>query len=306
MKFMKISKPAFIFYILLFVNTLLAQDQGLMQILEQEVGDTTFFAQASFKTNRIVLTQSIETRKKGTMEFVLGTRYWNIPNNDNSQSFGADRFSGHLGVQYAFTDRFTAGMGIATADGILNSFLKYRLIRQKQDGTVPFGVTLLQGSSYFSRDAGIFALPENTSQRWSYVSQVLIARKFNNNFSLQLSPTYFRMGSEQPVNGEQNLFLLGTGARYKLSNHVSLTSEYGLLFNRNKGGTEGFDLFGLGVNWEMGDLIMQFSMTNSKSFDDISIYSFNPNNFHFRPGGLHVGVNATYVLHFKKQKPNRK
>ncbi|CAN0577826.1 unnamed protein product [Ectocarpus sp. 12 AP-2014] len=49
---------------------------------------------------------------------------------------------------------------------------------------------------------------------------------------------------------------------------------------------------------------MQFSMSNNKSFDDVAIISFSPNNFHFRPGGLHVGVNATYVLHLSKKKSN--
>jgi len=76
-----------------------------------------------------------------------------------------------------------------------------------------------------------------------------------------------------------------------------------LLFGRDEGSDEGFNLFSLGVNWEISDLIMQFSMTNAKGFDDIGTYKINPTNFNFRQGSLHIGVNATYVLHLKKRKP---
>ena len=275
--------------------------QDLLEIIENETPAMPMYTQATFKGNRVVLTQSVETRKKGTLEFLLGTRYWNIPNNDASQSFGADRFSAYFGMQYAFSDRFTLGTGIGSVDGNFNSFVKYRLVRQRKDKNVPLSITLVQGLSYFTKDFGTFTLPNNSSERLSYISQAIIARKFNKNLSLQFSPSYIRMGTDQPVAQKNDLFLLGFGGRYKLSNHVSLAGEYGYLMGRTEG-EEGFNLFGLGVNWEVGDLIMHFSFTNSKSFDDIAIYNFNPNNFHFRPGGLHIGVNATYILHTNKRK----
>ena len=100
-----------------------SSSQELLDILESEAPKPTLYTQATFKANRILTTQSVETRKKGTLEFVLGTRYWNIPNNDNSQSFAADRFSGHLASQYAFSDRFTLGAGITSFDGIILSLI---------------------------------------------------------------------------------------------------------------------------------------------------------------------------------------
>ena len=278
-----------------------AKAQDLLEILDDETPKMPMYTLATFKANRVVLGQSVETRKKGILELVLGTRYWNIPNNDASQSFGADRFSGSFAMQYAFSDRFTFGAGVGSFDGILNAFAKYRLVRQRQDKNVPFGITLVQGASYFSRDFARFNLPQNSSERLSYVTQAIIARKFDRNLSLQLTPTYIHMGSNQPVVDKNSLFVLGFAGRYKLSNHVSIASEYGYLFGRDEG-EEGYNLFALGVNWEIGDLIMQFSMSNSKSFDDISNYTLNPNNFHFRPGGLHIGVNATYVLQLGKRR----
>jgi len=278
-----------------------ANGQDLNAILDQEAPKTSLLTEATYKANRILLTQSVETRKKGVLEFVLGTRFWNIPNNDNSQSFAADRFSGHLGAQYAFSDRFTLGAGVTSFDGIVNGFGKYRLVRQTTDDKTPLSVTLVQAVSYFTRDFTIFTLPEDSSDRFSYATQAIIARKIDRNLSLQIAPAYIRTNNDEPVADKNDFFALGFGGRYKLSNHVSIASEYGLLFGREESVEEGFNLFTLGVNWEISDLIMQFTMTNSKGFDDIGTYKINSNNFHFRPGGLHIGVNATYVLQFKKR-----
>jgi hypothetical protein len=279
-----------------------SSSQELLDILESETLTIPKHTQATFKANRILLTHSIETRKKGTLEFVLGTRYWNIPNNDDSQSFGADRFSGHLGLQYALSDRFTIGAGVTSYDGIINGFAKYRLVRQTDDDKVPLSITLVQSSSLFTRDFAIFSLPQDSKNRLSYTTQLIIARKLSRNLSLQVSPAYIYSGVDQPVANKNNFFALGFAGRYKLSNHVTIASEYNYLLGRDEG-EDGFNLFSLGINWEISDLIMQFSMTNSKGFDDVSIFTLNPNNFHFRPGGLHIGVNATYVLHLKKRKP---
>ncbi len=275
--------------------------QELLEILEKEAPKVTLYTQATFKANRVVLGQSVETRKKGTLEFTLGTRYWNIPNNERSQSFGADRFSANFNLNYAFTDRFTFGAGATSFDGVLHTFGKYRLLRQRLDGTAPIGITLAQNLSYFTRDNLGFRLSENPGDRLAYSTQLIIARKFDQNLSLQLTPTFIHTQVDLPIPGRNNLFLLGFAGRYKLGNHVSIASEYNYLVGRDQG-AEGFNVFSLGVNWEVSDLILQFAMSNAKGFDDISSHLFTANNFTFRPGGLHIGVNATYVLHTKQRK----
>ncbi len=275
--------------------------QDILDILEKETPKPKGYTQATFKANRVVLGQSVETRKKGVLEFTLGTRYWNIPNNDRSQSFGADRFSANFSLHYAFTDRFTLGAGATSFDGVLNGFGKYRLLQQRLDGKIPFGITVVQNLSVFTRNNIGFSIAENPLDRQAYSTQLVIARKFDQNLSLQITPTYIHTQVDLPIPGKNNLFLLGFAGRYKLGNHVSIASEYNYLVGRDQG-PNGFDVFSLGVNWEVSDLILQFAMSNAKGFDDISSHLFTANNFTFRPGGLHIGVNATYVLHTKQRK----
>lgn len=282
-----------------------ANGQDLLQILDEEREDTLQYTQATFKANQIIYGQSVETRKKGTLEFLLGTRYWNIPNNENRKSFVADRFSGRLGLQYAFTDRFTAGFGVTSFDGVVNAFGKYRLVRQRDDNNKsPIGITLFQGTSMLTRDFSGVLLPQEYSDRFSFVSQVIFARKFDRNLSLQVAPMYIHTNAPQLAFTDNDFFVLGLGGRYKLSNHVSLVTEYHYVAGREEG-VQGFNPFAIGINWEVSDVILQFSLTNTKSFDETAIILYTPNNFNFNDGGLHFGVNATYVLHLNKKKKGK-
>jgi len=54
---------------------------------------------------------------------------------------------------------------------------------------------------------------------------LLIARKFNSNLSLQLSPTLVHRNLA-PGNEENDIFVLGIGGRYKLTNRLAIDLEY--------------------------------------------------------------------------------
>jgi len=107
------------------------------------------------------------------------------------------------------------------------------------------------------------------------------------------------------VEDDNNHFALGFGTRYKLGNHVSIASEYYYVANPVSG-IHGFNPFALGVNWEVSDLILQFSLTNARSFDEATVITLTANNFNFNNGNLHIGVSATYVFHTNQKRGKRK
>lgn len=301
------KKSRFIFLgIIILCGIHFAQSQDLLDILDEELKDTLRYTQATFKTTRLGVGHSVETRKKGVLQFTLGTRYWNIPSNsENRKSFVADRFSGSFGLEYATSDRFTMGSSITSFDGIINAYGKYRLLRQAEGtGITPIGITLVQSGLMLTRGVSGVILPESFSDRFIYTSQAIIAHKFNRDFSAQIAPTYIHSKSLQFYD-TNNFFALGIGGRYRLGNHVSLFSEYYYLAN-NTGLVQRFNPFFLGVNWEIGYINFQLSMSNVKNFDETAAILYSPNNFNFNDGGLHFGVNVNYVLHFNKKRENNK
>jgi hypothetical protein len=58
----------------------------------------------------------------------------------------------------------------------------------------------------------------------------------------------------------------------------------------------------IGVNWELSHLLLQFQITNARSFAEGDFITQTQNNFNLHDGNFHFGFNATFVLHTRKNK----
>lgn len=276
--------------------------QTLLDKLENEMPKDSSYTDATFKTTRISIGHSVETRKQGILEVSAFSSFWNIPNVD-IQSFVADKVNTRFGLEYAFSDRFTFGVGASTWDGILDGFGKYRLMRQGGKNNNFFNITLLQTLSYRTKKIGYYSQFDDFSDKAAITSQILIARKFNPKFSLQIAPTFVHRSGSGFDADPNNQFALGFGGRYKVGQHVSIVSEYYYVANELKS-TDTYGAFALGVNWEMSDLMLQFNFTNARNLVDDMFITQTTNNFNFNDGNFHFGFKATYIIHFKDNTVN--
>ncbi|WP_420573302.1 DUF5777 family beta-barrel protein [Kordia sp.] len=270
--------------------------QNLLDKLNNEQQDIDNYTMATFKGTHISIGHSVETRKKNTLEISFMSLYWNIPNS-NGRSFVADKMSARFGLDYGISDRLTFGFGYSAGSpsGILDSYLKYRLFRQTDDGKNPFSVTLLQTAAYRTRFLNGIESRRDFGSKLAFASQVLIARKFSRNFSLQVSPTFIHRASSRSPLDDLNHFAIGFGARYKLNNHVSIVSEYYYLANELES-RETFGAFSLGANWEVSKLLLQFKMTNNPFFNEDTFITQTTRNFNFNDGNFFFGFHATYFI----------
>lgn len=296
---MKIKEIALLLILVFVVNSLFAQ-KGLLEILEDERGNNPQYTMATFKTTRISYAHSIETRKKGILEVMVTNRFWNTPS-QYSQSFGADKMNSRIALEYGISDRLSTGFGGSTWDGLFDLYLKYRLVRQRDDTKgFPISITMFQNASYNSNAYTNPYIDDGFGNRLSYTSQALIARKFTSDFSFQLAPTFvhkgFRISEEDP----QNHFALGLGGRYKLGGHFSLVSEYYAVFNPIKT-SDSYGPFSVGVNWELGDVMLQFMLTNASHIVEDAFITGTRYNFNFKDPNLNFGFTATYVIHFNRK-----
>lgn len=269
--------------------------QDLLSQLESEYIDKPQYAMSTFKGNRLSIGHSVETRKKGSLELTFMSRYWNTPQ-EESNTFVADRMCARFGVDYAFTDRFTAGVGFGPPNGIVDGYVKYRLLRQGVDGHgSPVGITGLQTATYRSRQLTGVERRDEFFDKTAFTTQLLIARKISTNFSLQVSPTFVHRSSSSSPLDDQNHFALGFGGRFKVSNHVSVVSEYYYVANELES-IETFGSFALGVNWDVRNILLQFTMTNNPIFTEDTFITQTRKNFNFRDGNFFFGFNATYFI----------
>ncbi|MFC4634904.1 DUF5777 family beta-barrel protein [Dokdonia ponticola] len=274
----------------------LSQAQDLGDLLEKEDMTTqSAYVMSTFKATRISIGHSVETRKKGALEISFMSRYWDIPQ-ERSNSFIADRMSARFGVDYAFTDRFTVGIGGAAPSGIFDAFFKYRLFQQETNGNgSPFGVTFVQIGTYRSRQFTGVEVRNDFFDKTAFTTQLLVARKLTANLSLQVAPTFIHRSSTSDPIDDANHFAIGFGGRYKVTNHVSVVSEYYYLANELES-RDTFGAFSLGANWEVGSVMLQFKMTNNPFFTEDSFITQTRSNFNFRDGNFFFGFQGTYYI----------
>ncbi len=289
-------KSKFILLVLLWSVTPSVVAQNLLDKLNDETSTIDNYTMSTFKATRISIGHSVETRKQNTLEISFMSRYWNIPNSSGN-SFVADRMSARFGLDYGISDRLTFGVGygVGIPTGILDSYLKYRLLRQTDSGKTPFSVTLLQTASYRTRFINGVESRNDFGSKLAFTTQALIARKFTRDFSLQIAPTFIHRASSRSPLDDHNHFALGFGARYKLGNHVSVVSEYYYVANELES-RRTYGAFSLGANWEVSKLMLQFKMTNNPFFAEDSFITQTTRNFNTNDGNFFFGFHATYHL----------
>lgn len=279
--------------------------QNLLTKLEKEHSKKPVYELATFKTSKIGLGQSIETRKKGALEISLNARFWNVEEKP-AKRFIADEVSMRFGLNYAITNNFTVGAGYTNFDKIADGFFKYKILKQQRNTLkAPVSIVLFQSFSHRSKTEYERAVYTNdvvlNSDIYSFVSQILIARKINRNLSLQFSPTFVKRSKQFFRNQPKEQYALGFGGRYKVNGHISLVSEYYYTLNPVKT-VDNYNPFMVGVNWELSHLLLQFKMTNTRHFAEDVFITQTQQPFNFADGNFHFGFSATFVLQTKKNK----
>lgn len=275
--------------------------QDLLEKLEKEFPNKPQDVIGTFKTTRIGLGHSVETRRKGQLEISIFSRFWDVPNS-TKESFLADKSTQRYALEYGLTDRLTFGAGYTDFDGIYDGFLKYKLIRQQTGKTGnPLSITLFQSYTYRSKQLGNVTPFVTGTDKSAYTTQVLVAKRFNPKFSAQITPT-FVYRAESVLDTDPNAqFAIGFGARHKVTKHASIVSEYYYVTNPLQS-VKTYDAFTVGVNWELSHLMLQFYATNARNFAEDTFIMQTKNNFNFHDPNFHFGFNATFVLHTKKKK----
>ena len=107
--------------------------------------------------------------------------------------------------------------------------------------------------------------PYYFTHRLSYVNQAVIARKMNQDFSLALVPSFVHRNYVQTTEDAHDLWLVGVGGRYKLTQRFSINGEYHHYLTQQF--EEGFSpSLSVGVDIETGGHVFQLHVTNARGY----------------------------------------
>ncbi len=219
------------------------------------------FAEAAFKGLKIVNFESTKLVAEKEFTLIVSHRFGSVENGFDS-FFGLDDAVTRLNFVYGVTDAINIGVSRSSFQKIYEVSGKYRLLRQQENGfpftVVGFNAILINTAL----DKDNLPLIE-FKHRLGYTAQVLISRKVDTNFSVQLAPTFFHDNYVLIDEQDNSQFALGFGGRYKLGKRWSLNADYGWHLNRASNSPFKNPL-SIGVDLETGGHVFQMHFTNAQ------------------------------------------
>lgn len=243
----------------------------------------------TFGGTHLINGQTIETINKKTMAMVISHRFGRV-NGGWREFFGLDQASIRLGFEYGILDNLTVGIGRSTYNKTFDGYIKYTFLEQKQKG-MPLSMSLYSNMAISTAKFTNQKRDNYFSSRLSYTFQLLIARKFNEWFSLQLMPSLVHKNLVATNQDKNSLFVLGSGFKVKISKKMYLLGEYYARIGDRKNSGNYQDAFAIGLDVVTGGHVFQFQITNAQAMYESGF--LRETNGKFWKGDIHLGFNIS-------------
>ena len=270
--------------------------QDLEDLISDDEDEEVVYTFATFKTTRLVNGHSIEQAGKGVLDFKISHRFGPPESGRPFYNFlGLDQANIRLGLEYGVTDRLMIGVGRSKDPGkAYDGFLKYKVLRQSSGaGNMPITMSYFASAVVKTAD---FANPTKdypSSARWYYTHQLLIARKFNERLSLQISPTLVHRNLVATMSESNDVLACGIGGRYMITGGVSLNLEYYYVLP-DQLSDDYYHSLAIGFDIETGGHVFQLHFTNSIGMNEPAFIT--ESNTPFDGTGIRFGFNLSRVF----------
>lgn len=275
-------------FLLLFLLPLISYSQDdLLDGIETPA--TKEKVSSAFKALKIVNLESTKLAAKGDLYFVVAHRFGSIQ--DGFEGFyGLDNASTQIKFIYGVIDGLHISAG--RSELAFDFAAKYALFSQIKNG---FPVSI----------AGFNSLSVNNTlkesdypklefvNRFTYVTQLLVSRKFSEKLTLEAVPTFFYQNFVENPEQSNAQFAIGVGGRYKFSKRWSLNIDYAAHLNRATNSIYNNPL-SIGFDLETGGHVFQMHFTNSQGIDEASYLARTTGDW--REGDVFFGFNLARVF----------
>jgi len=283
------KKAFLILFLTLLISPIYSQEEAVQEKSSKPVRFT-------FGTSILIDNQTVATPYKGGMELEIHHRFSLIENYHNL--FGIyGSANTRMGLNYGITDRIMVGIGTTKEYKLQDIQWKYLILHQTEDNKMPVTLSYYGNIVADLRKAEAFG-PEADYKfihRLSYFNQVIVARKFNDIFSLQVAPSiaYFNAVPLPTDTTSYRNFNIGlsVGGRANVTGSHSVILEYDQLLTRQNLDEQPKPNLALG--WEIGTATHTFQLfvANYSLIINQRNLMFNTNDF--AKGDYLVGFNVT-------------
>jgi len=253
---------------------------------------------SSFAGTRLVNFHTIQMHKKGTLKLHIAHRFGELKSGQENL-WGIDGPANiRIGFDYSLLDDLTLGIGRSANKRIVDGFVKYRFMKQRKQGS-PVSLAFV-GSMNVQTDKDpnkgtVDAKYPYTINSFSYMSQLIVSRKFSKRFSFQTSPTFIHFNLVEKLSDKNDMFFVPVAARLKFTSWLAITGEYGFkTFKYQRDMSELHDSFSLGFDMETGGHVFQIFCTNSYGINEVQALPYTTGNW--EKGQVRIGFNVSRVF----------
>lgn len=239
----------------------------------------------TFKGTKLINGHSIENTKKGALQLMFQHRFTPIGTGPVS-FFGLDGATIRIAFDYGVTNWLNVGIGRSTLQKALDGFVKIKIARQSNKMPISIGVL---GTTALNTQS--IANSSKFAHKLYYTTQLIIARKFSENFSAQIMPTLVHRNFVTDNNASNTIISLGAGLRYKFSKRMAIVGEYYFTpQSRLENGYFG-NIVALGLDIETGGHVFQLHFTNSQGMIEHQMIGMTNNYIKNAFNSLRLGFN---------------
>jgi hypothetical protein len=261
----------------------------------------------AFESSYIIDNPTNELFNKKSLEVQMSHRFGLINDpavNDLAGFWGNSNI--RIGLSYAVHDRLTVGFGTTKFDVLQDFNWKVALLRQTRSNKIPVSVTYF-GNFVINASKRENDITDNIplkQHRYSFFHQIIIAKRFSPNLSLQIAPSISHYNYvEKYIKNDR--FSIALGGRYKISPQTSILLDYSqpiTQFDKDPSLPEGSDVslnhpgISMGVEFATSGHAFQLFITNLNGIVPQRNYMKNTNDFF--NGDFLIGFNITRKYNF--------
>jgi hypothetical protein len=252
-----------------------------------------------FEGDQLIDNQTPVTPSKGGLELIIHHRFGNVKQNKLEDIFGIYSSSNiRMGINYGISDKFMLGIGTEKDRKLQDLHWKYAILQQTRSGSVPVSLSYYGNIALDARDKSFFTstkIEYKYIHRFSYFSQLIVARKFNNVLSLQAAPSFMYFNAVDQQYNNYNVGL-SIGGKIKFSQSVGAIFEYDQAYLKSNVDNAFTPKPNFAIGIEKGTATHCFQVFLSSYRGIINQYNMAMNTEEFFKGGISVGFNITVRL----------
>ena len=260
---------------------------------------------AAFKSSRLILSQTTTMTRKGDLDFKVIHRFGDIGGSEGGPEtfWGLDNSTDiYLNLDYGISDRLNVALGRSKFEQLIDLQLKYAALQQAR-GKSPVALALVAKAGFTPYEVSTTVFDE-FGNRFSYLTQAILSRKFSPDFSVQAAPTLLFRNVVAPGGDEETLFALGAAARYKFTKRFGIVADYYHVFSSFRDDNPNVDYaspLGLGFEIETGGHVFTLTFVNARAIVE---NNFIPNSTaEWREGQYRFGFTISRMFTLSKKQP---